>query len=113
MEIVKIKLGCTSAVMIAAKGGYWLPEGIWPGETIESLFEIFYETGDRKVTNVLLHNIDAARWEIWNKTVENMNFGCYSRKAWSLLKRLGGGSAHDTRRFSHCGNIKSYTRPTI
>lgn len=58
----------------------------------EELYQNFLETGDQEVADQLLHSLNAARQQKWSETVENLNFQTSSRKAWSLIRKLGGGN---------------------
>lgn len=61
-------------------------------EANEILYADYLENGRSDVADSLLHNLDEARKEKWNKTTKNMNFRHSSRRAWSLLKKLGADS---------------------
>lgn len=65
-----------------------------PGWNAESdrLFAEFETAGDMEVAEELIQSLDDARREKWRETVENIDFKKSSRKAWSLLRRLGSSS---------------------
>lgn len=58
----------------------------------DQLYQKYLETGDQDIADELLHSLDAARRQKWTETVESLNFQTSSRKAWSLLRKLGGGA---------------------
>lgn len=62
-----------------------------PGWTNEStqLYEQYKNNNDNDVADELIHSLDSGRREKWKKTVENMNFTHSSRKAWSVIRKLG------------------------
>lgn len=87
----------TGAVIAAAKKT--IPRGFrkqyvpcWNSET-ERLYKEFCESGENEVADELIHSLDNARKEKWLKTVESMNFTHSSRKAWSVIRRLGAANA--------------------
>lgn len=57
--------------------------------TSETLYREFLESGDHEIADDLLHNLDEARLNKWQQTTEGMDFKRSSRKAWSLLRKLG------------------------
>lgn len=61
----------------------------WTDEC-EKEYQRFLESGDREIADDLLLKVDAARREMWTETVEGLDFKISSRKAWSLLRKLGG-----------------------
>nr|CAI5825299.1 unnamed protein product [Callosobruchus analis] len=61
-------------------------------EHSEQLYNEFVESGDREVGDELLHSLDASRRSKWEDTVQHIDFTRSSRKAWSLLRKLGGGN---------------------
>ena len=61
-------------------------------EHSEKLYEDFVATGEQEIAEDLLQSLDAARRQKWIETTENLDFKRSSRKAWSLLRKLGGGS---------------------
>lgn len=61
-------------------------------EHSEHLYEEFKESGDQEVADNLLHSLDTARRDRWIETVENTDFHRSSRKAWTLLRNLGGST---------------------
>lgn len=65
-----------------------------PGWTQQSeeLYKKFCDTNENEIADELLHSIDAARRAEWTETVESLDFRTSSRKAWSLLRKLGGGN---------------------
>ncbi|XP_039295405.1 uncharacterized protein LOC120353926 [Nilaparvata lugens] len=64
----------------------------WSSEC-KQLYETYLETENPNVATELLHTLDSERREKWMKTTESLDFKKSSRKAWSLLRKLGGGSA--------------------
>ncbi|XP_072375796.1 uncharacterized protein, partial [Diabrotica undecimpunctata] len=65
-------------------------------EKCEKLYQEYNESQDREIVDELLHSLDAARRQKWMETVEKLDFSKSSRKAWSLLRKLGS-SRHTTR----------------
>lgn len=65
-------------------------------EKCEKLYQEYNESQDREIADELLHSLDAARRQKWMETVEKLDFSKSSRKAWSLLRKLGS-SRHSTR----------------
>lgn len=61
-------------------------------ETCEQLYADYMENGSTDVADELIHSLDINRREKWLQTVKKLNFKQSSRKAWSLLKKLGGNS---------------------
>lgn len=59
----------------------------------DTLYHNYLKTGDQDIAEQLLSSLDAARQQKWSETVENLNFQTSSRKAWSLLRKLGGANA--------------------
>ncbi|KAH1022145.1 hypothetical protein HUJ04_011582 [Dendroctonus ponderosae] len=47
----------------------------------------FLKNGDQE-----FHSLNAPKQEKWTETVENLNFQASSRKAWPLIRKLGGGN---------------------
>lgn len=60
-------------------------------QSSEILYQNFLETGNQETADQLLQSLNAARQQKWVETVENLNFQTSSRKAWSLIRKLGGG----------------------
>lgn len=81
------------AVLAAAKRH--IPRGVRkeyiPGwnDTCEKLYKDFQENGEIDVADELINNLSEARRKKWTDTVETMDFKHSSRKAWSLLTKLG------------------------
>uniref|UniRef100_H3A4H6 Endonuclease/exonuclease/phosphatase domain-containing protein n=1 Tax=Latimeria chalumnae TaxID=7897 RepID=H3A4H6_LATCH len=63
----------------------WSPES-------ETLLRESEASGDPDVATTLLESLDSARWLRWTEVMENMDFTHSSRKAWNLLRRLGGAA---------------------
>ena len=61
-------------------------------EANEVLYADYLENDRSDVADSLLHNLDEGRKEKWNKPTKNLNFRHLSRRAWSLLKKLGADS---------------------
>lgn len=84
------------AVLAAAKKH--IPRGFRkeyiPGwsEQCEHLYEEYSQSGDSDIADDLLHELDAARRLRWSETVQSLDFKHSSRRAWKLLRRLGGAS---------------------
>nr|CAI5847833.1 unnamed protein product [Callosobruchus analis] len=75
-----------------------------PGWTDESqhLYDEFEKSGDPEIADSLLRTLDTTRMNKWASTVEHLDFTHSSRKAWSLLRRLGGTNRN-----------KNLNKPTI
>ncbi|XP_030753295.1 uncharacterized protein LOC115880253 [Sitophilus oryzae] len=58
----------------------------------EDLYKNFLRSKDPEIGDELLHSLDAARRTRWIETTESLNFQHSSRKAWSLLKKLGASN---------------------
>ncbi|XP_039290974.1 uncharacterized protein LOC120352793 [Nilaparvata lugens] len=54
-----------------------------------NLYKRFKESGNGRIAEELLKELDGARRNRWNKTVERLDFKHSSRQAWSLLRKLG------------------------
>ncbi|XP_072392313.1 uncharacterized protein [Diabrotica undecimpunctata] len=86
----------TGAIITSAKAT--IPRGYRkeyiPGwtEPSEKLYEEYCEDGKQEIADELLHSIDAARRGKWIQTVENLDFQKSSRRAWSLLRKLGSSN---------------------
>ncbi|KMQ82898.1 rna-directed dna polymerase from mobile element jockey-like protein [Lasius niger] len=61
-------------------------------DTSERLYKDFLENGRTEVADDLLHSLNDSRRQKWIETVENLDFKHSSRKAWSLIKKLGGST---------------------
>lgn len=59
-------------------------------EQSDVLYNEYMDTGNHEVAEELLRSLDASRKQKWTETVEKLNFQHSSRKAWSLLRKLGG-----------------------
>lgn len=68
----------------------------WNEETTR-LYQDFQRTSDPSIANQLLTSLDNMKAEKWRKTVENMNFTHSSRKAWSVMRKLGGANKPASR----------------
>lgn len=66
-----------------------------PGWTEDSdrLYKEFTESGDTEIADELIESLNNGRLQKWRETVEEMDFIHSSRKAWSLLRKLGGSTA--------------------
>ncbi|KAG5889102.1 hypothetical protein JTB14_010364 [Gonioctena quinquepunctata] len=64
----------------------YVPE--WNDEC-EKEYRNFQQSGDREIADNLLHNLNAVRREKRTETVSNLDSKRSSRKAWSLLRKLG------------------------
>lgn len=63
----------------------------WAGaKLVKTLYDQFLESEEQEIADELLLSLNAARREKWSTTVESLNFKKSSRKAWSLLRKLGG-----------------------
>lgn len=60
--------------------------------TSEILYPEFLESAEQEIVDELLHNLDAARRQKWMETVEALDFKQSSRKACSLLRKLGSSN---------------------
>lgn len=95
------------AVLASAKRH--IPRGVRkefiPGwdEACEVLYEDFQRNGEKDVADELLHKLDEARQNRWKETIDTLDFRYSSRKAWSLLKKLG--------RIPHSPQIKPKISP--
>ncbi|XP_060534517.1 uncharacterized protein LOC132706936 [Cylas formicarius] len=58
-------------------------------ENSDRLYQQFLDSGDGEIADELLHSLDKARRDKWTSTVESLDFKKSSRKAWSLLRKLG------------------------
>ncbi|XP_072389305.1 uncharacterized protein [Diabrotica undecimpunctata] len=65
-------------------------------EKCKKLYQEYNESQDREIADELLHSLDAARRQKWMETMEKLDFSKSSRKAWSLLRKLGS-SRYTTR----------------
>ena len=63
----------------------------WTEESDRS-YEQLLEDDSPATAKELLKSLDEARWTNWSQTVESLDFSTSSRKAWSLLRCLGGAS---------------------
>lgn len=61
----------------------------WNKET-EGCYQILLQSSDPEIADDLLYSLDAARCKKWKQYTESLNFNKSSRKAWSLLRKLGG-----------------------
>ncbi|KAI5726259.1 hypothetical protein M8J77_025912 [Diaphorina citri] len=64
----------------------------------EELYEQYIESGEQEIGDELLQTLGAARRVKWLDTVENMDFKKSSRKAWTVLRKLGGGNKLQQRK---------------
>lgn len=60
----------------------------WSEES-QNLYEEYLETGESDIADELLLSLDVARRKKWTNEVESLDFKKSSRKAWSLLRKLG------------------------
>lgn len=58
-------------------------------DTSERLYKDFLENGRTEVADNLLHSLNDSRRQKWIETVENLDLKHSSRRAWSLMKKLG------------------------
>jgi exonuclease III len=58
----------------------------------EQLYQAYIETGDHTIADELLQNLDIKRREKWMEVTRTLDLKKSSREAWSLLRKLGGGS---------------------
>lgn len=86
----------TKAVISTAKRS--VPRGFrkeyipgWNSET-EELYQEFQNSGDPEVADELLNRLDMERRKKWEETTSNTDFKRSSRKAWSLLRKLGSNN---------------------
>lgn len=84
------------AVITTAKK--YIPRGFrreyipgWNAET-EQLYQEFQNNGDSEIADELLNRLDTERLNKWKETTGSMDFKRSSRKAWSLLKKLGSSN---------------------
>lgn len=83
---------------VVAVGKKHIPRGYRkeyiPGWTEESdrLYREFTESGDTELADELIESLNNGRSQKWRETVEGMDFKHSSRKAWSLLRKLGGST---------------------
>jgi Reverse transcriptase (RNA-dependent DNA polymerase)/Endonuclease/Exonuclease/phosphatase family len=63
-----------------------------PGWSAESdrLYQEFLQSEDPEIAEDLLYSLDTRRQEKWINTMNSLNFTHSSRKAWGLLRKLGG-----------------------
>lgn len=60
-------------------------------EESETLYNEFVQSGEQEIADELITSLDAARKQKWIETVESLDFKTSSRKAWSVLRKLGEG----------------------
>jgi Reverse transcriptase (RNA-dependent DNA polymerase)/Endonuclease-reverse transcriptase len=83
----------SNAVKAAAKRH--IPRGFReqyiPGwdESCENLYQEYNASPDRSTANQLLDQLNTQRKKKWEQTVESTNFIHSSRKAWTLMRKLG------------------------
>lgn len=64
----------------------------WTEESTR-LYNEFEASGDTEIADDLLQYLDNARRQRWMDSVEKMDFKHSSRKAWSLLRRVGASNS--------------------
>lgn len=67
-------------------------------EDSDRLYNEFIETESPEVAKELMQSLDDARRSKWIHTVENIDMRRSSRKAWSLIRKLGGASKQTNRK---------------
>lgn len=65
-------------------------------ENTDRLYAEFQDNEDPETAKELLKSLDEARKQRWINTVENIDLSRSSRKGWSLIGKLGGGSKLNT-----------------
>lgn len=58
-------------------------------ENCSKLFEEFHETANEETANELLKSLNLNRGKRWKELTADLNFTHSSRKAWTLLRKLG------------------------
>lgn len=93
-------------------------------EDSDRLYEEFRTSQNPEVADELIKSLDDARKSEWSKTVANLDFKHSSRKAWSLLRKLGAANpptsskplmdpnliARHIIKVSKAGSDKAFTR---
>jgi hypothetical protein len=70
-------------------------------DNCEDLYQEYNLTHDRSIANQLLQNLNDQRKKKWERTVESVDFTHLSRKAWKLLRDIGGDSQTPPTRTSN------------
>ena len=63
----------------------------------EELYHEYQRTGDHDTGENLLHALNKNRKEKWQETVSNLDFTHSSRKAWTLIRKLGCDPTIETK----------------
>lgn len=92
----------TGVVNAAAKRN--IPRGFRkeyiPGwsDNLEQMYKEFEESGDSEISEELLDALTVNRRAKWARTTENLDFTRSSRKAWTILRKLGAAKNTVTRK---------------